>query len=286
MNWPGISMASKRGPPPCRASTTTTSSSRPRTAPVRVLKVMHPMRDRRLRRPAVRRPEGRSPNRTPACLSPPSFPTGTDGPGRRQALGDGTPRLVWMLTYLAGRPIAVGPARDAGQLLERAWAGPWPASIRALSGFAHPSARRELKWDLRSRRLDPRSTSGSSANLGPTGPGRGRCWPATTPKSRRRPAAPAPERRLRRRQRAQRPRWVEPRPRRRHVAGPHRLRRHAPTAVTVAEAAVAAAYALLRARPTRSRPSGRGRRRLPPRPAARRGGDRHPRRPRPARASR
>lgn len=62
------------------------------------------------------------------------------------AAPDGTPRLVWMLTYVSGRmlaesrPRSPGLLRSLGRFLGRLDAG--------LSGFAPPAAERVLKWDL------------------------------------------------------------------------------------------------------------------------------------------
>ena len=67
-------------------------------------------------------------------------------PWSKAPAGGGAERLVWMLSYLPGRPIAglrpVTPELlgEIGEALARL--------DLALAGFAHPAARRVLKWDL------------------------------------------------------------------------------------------------------------------------------------------
>jgi len=111
----------------------------------RVLKVMHPAREPGfvdLQCAALKVLAGRDPG-----LPVPRVIPDRKGRDRSTAgLGGGPDRLVWMLSYLPGRPIAgvrpVTPELLAGigetlARLDLAWAG-----------FSHPSARRELKWDL------------------------------------------------------------------------------------------------------------------------------------------
>jgi len=111
----------------------------------RVLKVMHPMREAgfvdmqcaALKTIADRDPELPVPRVVP------------DQTGRlwsTAALAEGGPRLVWMLTYLAGRPIAGIKPVTPGLLDELG--GTLARLDVALAGFSHPAARRELKWDL------------------------------------------------------------------------------------------------------------------------------------------
>jgi 4-aminobutyrate aminotransferase-like enzyme/Ser/Thr protein kinase RdoA (MazF antagonist) len=75
---------------------------------------------------------------------------------------DGTPRLVWMLTWLPGtslaeaRPRRPELLRDLGRLLGE--------MDRALLGFEHPEAHRDFKWDL-SRALSVRAALGCVADL-------------------------------------------------------------------------------------------------------------------------
>jgi len=112
---------------------------------VRVLKVMHPMRDAGfvdLQCAALKTVAEKDPGLpVPAVV--------LDRSGRAwstASVGGGPPRLVWMLTYLAGRPIAGVRPVTAGLLEEL---GTTLACLDlALTGFTHPSARRELKWDL------------------------------------------------------------------------------------------------------------------------------------------
>ena len=112
---------------------------------VRVLKVMHPMRDAGfvdLQCAALKTLAERDPGLPVPAVVP-------DRSGRAwstASVGGGPPRLVWMLTYLAGRPIA-GVRPVTSGLLEEL--GTTLARLDlALTGFAHPAARRELKWDL------------------------------------------------------------------------------------------------------------------------------------------
>ncbi|MCK7478563.1 MAG: hypothetical protein M0C28_15120 [Candidatus Moduliflexus flocculans] len=178
------------------------------------------------------------------------------------SVGGGPPRLVWMLTYLAGRPIA-GVRPVTSGLLEEL--GTTLARLDlALTGFAHPSARRELKWDL-ARAGWIREHLGLDPRPGPTVPRREGPGPLRR-RGRARPAPPAPERRLRRRQRAQRPRAGR--------AGPpassrraHRLRRHDRDRDRRGGRRRRRLRLLRGGRPSRGRPAAR--RRLSPRPPAR-----------------
>jgi 4-aminobutyrate aminotransferase-like enzyme/Ser/Thr protein kinase RdoA (MazF antagonist) len=110
-----------------------------------VLKVMHPARDRSLvdlqcamlRHLAMRAPDLALPRVFPT-------PSGQAIVAARDSAGEA--RLVWMLTYVAGTPLARARPRSAslltslGRLLGRIDA--------ALADFSHPAALRELKWDL------------------------------------------------------------------------------------------------------------------------------------------
>ncbi|MBP1660338.1 MAG: aminotransferase class III-fold pyridoxal phosphate-dependent enzyme, partial [Candidatus Aminicenantes bacterium] len=112
---------------------------------IRVLKVMHPMRDAGfvdLQCAALKTIAEKDPG-----LSVPAVIACRDGRAWSTTnLGDGKSRFVWMLTYLSGRPIA-GVRPVTSGLLEEI--GTTLARLDlALKGFAHPSARRELKWDL------------------------------------------------------------------------------------------------------------------------------------------
>ena len=110
-----------------------------------VLKVMHPARERSfidmqcraLQHLAQRAPQLTLP-RVRLNRSGDAFTAIT--------AADGTPRLVWLLSYVPGtmlakaRPHSPELLRSLGQFLG--------AMNTALSDFAHPAARRELKWDL------------------------------------------------------------------------------------------------------------------------------------------
>jgi 4-aminobutyrate aminotransferase-like enzyme/Ser/Thr protein kinase RdoA (MazF antagonist) len=111
----------------------------------RVLKVMHPERERSfvdlqcriLEHLAARVPD----------LTLPRVVPGSDGaPITTTKVVGRVPRVVWMLTWLPGRTLAATrphPRRmleELGALLGRLDA--------ALAGFSHPTAHRELKWDV------------------------------------------------------------------------------------------------------------------------------------------
>ena len=84
--------------------------------------------------------------REPGLLVPRVVLDRAGRPWSKAPVGGGPERLVWMLSYLPGRPIAglrpVTPELlgEIGESLARL--------DLALAGFAHPAARRELKWDL------------------------------------------------------------------------------------------------------------------------------------------
>ncbi len=110
-----------------------------------VLKAMHPARERRLvelQRDALLHLE----RQAPELPLPRVVPSRTSDRLAVASGRDGTPRLVWMLRWLAGTPLAEarprtgGSLRDLGRLLGR--------MDEALRGFEHPGARRELAWDL------------------------------------------------------------------------------------------------------------------------------------------
>jgi 4-aminobutyrate aminotransferase-like enzyme/Ser/Thr protein kinase RdoA (MazF antagonist) len=112
---------------------------------VRVLKVMHPMRDAGfvdMQCAAMKTLAERAPSlRVPEVIP--------DRAGRLWSttiIGEGPARLVWMLSYLPGRPIAGVKPVTSGLLEELG--GTLARLDIALDGFAHSSARRELKWDL------------------------------------------------------------------------------------------------------------------------------------------
>ncbi len=111
----------------------------------RVLKVMHPARDPGfvdMQCAAMKVLAGRDPDLPVPRVIP-------DRSGRdwsTTGLGGDPARLVWMLSYLAGRPIA-GIRPVTPELLTRL--GETLARLDlAWADLSHPSARRELKWDL------------------------------------------------------------------------------------------------------------------------------------------
>jgi 4-aminobutyrate aminotransferase-like enzyme/Ser/Thr protein kinase RdoA (MazF antagonist) len=110
-----------------------------------VLKVMHPGRERGfvdlqcgfLRYLAARAP----------ALALPRVVAATDGePVVRTDTIGGVARLVWMLSYVPGRTLA-GTRPHPPRLLEAL--GAFLGRLDdALAGFSHPAAQRELKWDF------------------------------------------------------------------------------------------------------------------------------------------
>jgi 4-aminobutyrate aminotransferase-like enzyme/Ser/Thr protein kinase RdoA (MazF antagonist) len=112
---------------------------------VLVLKIMHPMRDAGfvgMQCAALRTIA----ERDPGLPVPEVLPDRSGRDWSTTSLGEGPARLVWMLSYLPGRPIAgikpvtSGLLEELGATLARLDA--------ALAGFSHPATGRELKWDL------------------------------------------------------------------------------------------------------------------------------------------
>lgn len=111
----------------------------------RVLKIMHPMRDQGLidmQCSALARIAARD----PGLPVPRVVPDAAGRPWSMAPLGDGPLRIVWMLSYLEGRPVA-GTRPVTAELLGEI-GGALARLDLALEGFSHPAARRELKWDL------------------------------------------------------------------------------------------------------------------------------------------
>jgi 4-aminobutyrate aminotransferase-like enzyme/Ser/Thr protein kinase RdoA (MazF antagonist) len=110
-----------------------------------VLKVMHPARERSfidMQCRALQHLAQRAPQ-----LTLPRVRLNKDGhPFAAVTAPDGSERLVWMLSYVPGtmlakaRPHSPELLHSLGQFLGEMGA--------ALADFAHPAARRELKWDL------------------------------------------------------------------------------------------------------------------------------------------
>lgn len=111
----------------------------------RVLKIMHPMRDAGfidMQCAALRMIAGRD----PLLPVPRVVPDAAGRPWSTVSPGGGPPRIVWMLSYLDGRPVA-GVRPVTGEVLEEL-GGALARLDLALEGFSHASARRELKWDI------------------------------------------------------------------------------------------------------------------------------------------
>jgi 4-aminobutyrate aminotransferase-like enzyme/Ser/Thr protein kinase RdoA (MazF antagonist) len=113
--------------------------------PGHVLKVMHPARDRGLvdlQRAALQHVAGLAPD----LPLPRVVPALSGAPIVELEVAPGDRRLAWVLTYVAGRPLAETRPHlpemmeGLGRFLGRLDA--------ALASFAHPFAQRELKWDL------------------------------------------------------------------------------------------------------------------------------------------
>ena len=110
-----------------------------------VLKVMHPARERALidlQCSALQHLAKQAPQLT----LPRVWPTRRGQPFTPITAPDGSQRLVWMLTYVAGSVLAKANPHSP-ELLQSLgrFLGEMDA---ALAGFAHAAARRELKWDL------------------------------------------------------------------------------------------------------------------------------------------
>ena len=112
---------------------------------VRVLKIMHPGREAGfvdMQCAALKTVA----ERDPGLPVPRVIPDRSGRSWSAATAGEGEPRLVWMLSFLPGRPIAgirpVTPEllREIGETLARL--------DLALAGFTHQAARRDLKWDL------------------------------------------------------------------------------------------------------------------------------------------
>ncbi|HUL15627.1 MAG TPA: aminotransferase class III-fold pyridoxal phosphate-dependent enzyme [Terriglobales bacterium] len=110
-----------------------------------VLKVMHPERSPEfvdLQCSALRHLEKCAPD----LILPRVIPSPEGKPFTTMRTGDGTIRLVWILTFLPGkglegfRPHSRELLEELGEFLGRMDA--------ALLSFSHPASRRELKWDL------------------------------------------------------------------------------------------------------------------------------------------
>ena len=110
-----------------------------------VLKVMHPAQDRgllELQVAALRHLEVGAPQ----LPLPRVVRTSTGEAWASTTVAGGRPRLVWMLTHLGGRTLVTARPHTAGLLRSVGrFLGEMDA---ALAGFSHPAAERELKWDF------------------------------------------------------------------------------------------------------------------------------------------
>jgi 4-aminobutyrate aminotransferase-like enzyme/Ser/Thr protein kinase RdoA (MazF antagonist) len=110
-----------------------------------VLKVMHPARERSFIDMQCRALQHLA-RRAPQLALPRVQPNRKGEAFAEIAAADGSPRLVWMLTYVPGTMLAKALPhspellRNLGQFLGEMDAG--------LADFAHDATRRELKWDL------------------------------------------------------------------------------------------------------------------------------------------
>ncbi len=111
----------------------------------RILKVMHPGRETGLVDMQCAALAALA-ERAPELPVPRVIPNRDGRPFTTTASADGAPRTVWMLSHLEGRPLA-GVRPLAAALFEEL-GGALAHLDLALAGFAHPAARRELKWDL------------------------------------------------------------------------------------------------------------------------------------------
>jgi 4-aminobutyrate aminotransferase-like enzyme/Ser/Thr protein kinase RdoA (MazF antagonist) len=110
-----------------------------------VLKVMHPARERSFIDMQCQALQHLA-ERAPQLSLPRVLPTRRSEAFTAIQAPDGSERLVWLLTYVRGTELAKANPH-AAELLQGLgrFLGEMDA---ALSGFVHPAARRELKWDL------------------------------------------------------------------------------------------------------------------------------------------
>jgi 4-aminobutyrate aminotransferase-like enzyme/Ser/Thr protein kinase RdoA (MazF antagonist) len=110
-----------------------------------VLKVMHPARQRSFIDMQCRALQHLA-QRVPQ-LTLPRVRVNRRGETVSEAtIADGTPRLVWLLSYVPGTMLA--KVRPHSPELLQSLGDFLGAMDAALADFAHPAARRELKWDL------------------------------------------------------------------------------------------------------------------------------------------
>ncbi len=110
-----------------------------------VLKVMHPARERGLVEMQCAALAHLA-RRAPALALPRVEPTRDGQPTAIANDAGGAERIVWMLTYVAGRVLA--DARPHGEQLLLSLGRLLGQLDRGLADFDHPAAHRELKWDM------------------------------------------------------------------------------------------------------------------------------------------
>jgi 4-aminobutyrate aminotransferase-like enzyme/Ser/Thr protein kinase RdoA (MazF antagonist) len=109
-----------------------------------VLKIMHP--DRAAAMVEMQAEALRHISKSDDTLTIPEVVPSLDGSAvRRVTAADGRNRLIWLLRYIEGRPLAE-TSPQSGEL--RRSLGAHVARVdSALSGFEHPAAIRDFKWD-------------------------------------------------------------------------------------------------------------------------------------------
>jgi len=110
-----------------------------------VLKVMHPARERSFIDLQCRALQHLA-QRAPQLTLPRVRLNGSGEPFTAVPAADGTTRLVWLLSYVPGTVLA--KARPHAPELLKGLGGFLGVIDAALADFVHPAARRELKWDL------------------------------------------------------------------------------------------------------------------------------------------
>jgi 4-aminobutyrate aminotransferase-like enzyme/Ser/Thr protein kinase RdoA (MazF antagonist) len=110
-----------------------------------VLKIMHPAREQsfvEMQCQALQYLARRAPQLSLQRICP----TRSGNAFAVSALADGTPRILWLLTYVSGTVLAKASPRSPSLLRTLGqFLGEMDA---ALADFSHPAAHRELKWDL------------------------------------------------------------------------------------------------------------------------------------------
>jgi 4-aminobutyrate aminotransferase-like enzyme/Ser/Thr protein kinase RdoA (MazF antagonist) len=124
---------------------TTAPLSIPNTQHGFVLKVMHPARDRSFIDMQCRALQHLA-ERSPQLTLPRVQPNLQGEAFAAVTAADGTQHLVWLLSYVPGTMLA--KARPHSRELLESLGGFLGEMDAALVRFAHPAARRELKWDL------------------------------------------------------------------------------------------------------------------------------------------